>query len=110
MEWADSVDYLKRLVEQGQDVPVLRRRPQIRPHLLFYWEAYTAVSNDRGGGMAGPTPIPFSSIDRFAKRYGIDGIDEFDRLLRIIQMMDAAYLKFAAEQLEKEEKRRGKGT
>ena len=35
-------------------------------------------------------PIPWSSIDRFADRYGIMG-DEFDRLCGLIQAMDEAY-------------------
>lgn len=38
-------------------------------------------------------PIPWSSIDRFAERYGFIG-DDFDRLCFLIRSMDRAYLDY----------------
>ena len=37
--------------------------------------------------------IPWRSIDAFAARYGLVG-DDFDRFVRIIRAMDAAYLDY----------------
>jgi hypothetical protein len=36
-------------------------------------------------------PIPFSAIDRYAARYGIDDADEFERFLNVIMAMDGEF-------------------
>lgn len=46
----------------------------------------------------GEGPIPFSSIDRYASRYGIDDIDDFDAFLSMIRDLDREYLKIRDEQ------------
>jgi hypothetical protein len=61
-------------------------------HLLFEWEAFGALSTDRPVGFDRGA-IPWSSIDRFAQRYAIEG-DEFDRFCRLIRAMDSAYLAY----------------
>lgn len=33
--------------------------------------------------------IPFTAIEAYARRYGIDDLDEFDRLRRIVEALDA---------------------
>jgi hypothetical protein len=38
-------------------------------------------------------PIPFTAINAYAQRYGIEDVDEFDRLLALIRMQDAEYLR-----------------
>ena len=38
-------------------------------------------------------PIPFRAIDAFAQRYGIESVDEFDRLLALVRMQDSEYLR-----------------
>lgn len=50
--------------------------------------------------MGGAGSIPFSAIDRYAARYGIDDLDEFDRFRRMIRAQDRAYLKDAAERMK----------
>jgi hypothetical protein len=40
--------------------------------------------------------IPFTAIDRYARRYGISEVDEFDRLKAVIRAMDAEYLNLRA--------------
>jgi hypothetical protein len=37
-------------------------------------------------------PAPFSSIDRYARRYGIEGLEAFQRFQTIIRALDAEYL------------------
>jgi len=44
------------------------------------------------GMVAGP--IPFSAIDRYAGRYGIDGIDAFERFRELIRAMDDEYYRW----------------
>lgn len=66
------------------------------PHLFFEWEAFYSLSNDRQIGM-GIGPIPWSAIDRYARRFGIDGADEFDAFAFLIRSMDGAFLRREAE-------------
>lgn len=58
-------------------------------HLQFEWSAFRSLSSDRQVGM-GLGPISWLSIDRLASRYGLIG-DDFDRLVSLIQAMDAAF-------------------
>lgn len=84
----------------------LLNRPDLGEHLHFVWSAYHAVSADRPVGF-GLASIPFAAIDRFARRYGITDIDEFDRLRRLIGEMDRAMIEDAqAEQKNAENKRK----
>jgi hypothetical protein len=73
------------------------------PHLLDMWEAFFALSNDRQVGM-GLGPIPWSSLDRYAQRFGIDDPDEFDVFAFLIRTMDGAFLRHADETSKKPEK------
>ncbi len=89
------------LAAEGKTVKALDSRPELQTYLITIWDAYTSLDRDRQITMSGPGPIPFSSIDRYARRYGIDEIGEFDRFRRMIMAMDAEYLKFVAEQQPK---------
>lgn len=79
----------------------LVERPELADHLVYVWNAFQIVSTDRPSGM-GLAPIPFSAIDRFAMRYGIDGLDEFERLRRLIGEMDRALLDDLRSEQERE--------
>lgn len=67
----------------------------LHEHLRFVWEAWWVLSADRHVGMAGLGPIPFSAIDRYATRFGINDIDNFSAFIAAIAAMDDAY--FAAQ-------------
>ncbi len=70
-------------------LPCVLARVDLFGHLQFEWSAFRSLSTDRQIGM-GLGPISWSSIDRFASRYGLVG-DDFDRLCSLMQAMDAAY-------------------
>lgn len=65
-----------------------------KPHLLigldFYWRAFWECASDRIIGMA-EGPIPWSSIDRWALRYEVEG-EDFERLVFLIKAMDEVYI------------------
>lgn len=44
----------------------------------------------------GRGPIPFSALDRYADRYGIADIDEFEQFRVVIRAMDGAFLEKTA--------------
>lgn len=50
--------------------------------------AYNALATTRSIGMA-TGPIPWTAVDRYAERYGIEG-DAFERLTAWVRMMDHA--------------------
>lgn len=70
----------------------MRNKPTLEPHLVPIRRAFRATSTDRQIGFGGAGPIPFSSLDRYAARYGIEDIDEFDRFIALIWAMDGAFL------------------
>lgn len=76
--------------------------PDLEPPVLLpgaeqivtaFWELNTS----RQIGMA-MGPIPFDSIDAYAKRYGIDDLDEFHAFARSIRLMDGAFIEHQASQ------------
>lgn len=80
------------------DLPCVAARPDLFGHLIFEWSAFRSLSTDRPIGLA-MGPIPWSSIDRFADRYAIDG-DEFDRFAALIQAMDETFRGYHERQAE----------
>lgn len=56
------------------------------------------------GAFGGAGAVPFSAIDRYAARYGIEDLEEFDRFRRMIRAQDRAYLKDAANRMKNNDK------
>jgi hypothetical protein len=73
----------------------VQTRVELFGHLQPDWDAFAALSTDRPMGMA-HGPIPWTSIDRYAARYGIIK-DDFDRLAALIRSMDKAFLSYKKE-------------
>ena len=93
MDWGDAERWLAEVArEDGEAPPALVEKPSIPVHLQFAWGAFWALSNDRQIGFGVIGPISFSAIDRYARRYGVTGTDEFDRLATLVRAMDGAWL------------------
>ena len=73
-----------------QLLPCVATRTDPISHLLLEWEAFGQLSTDRPVGLIRGA-IPWSSIDRYAARYRIEG-EGFERFCRLIRAMDAAYV------------------
>lgn len=77
-------------------------RPELWPHLTLYSEAFGDLSSERPlGAMGGCGSISWSAIDRYAERYGIDDLDDFERFRRMIRAQDRVYLEDVAERAKK---------
>lgn len=76
-------------------------RPDIREGLDFIWDAFWSLSSDRQVGM-GEGGIPFTAIDRYAQRYGMDRLDDFDRFQSLIRGLDGEYLTIRGEQSKRD--------
>ena len=58
----------------------------------FYINAWQTLRFDRNYfGMGGQTPITFSALDAYARRYSIEG-EAFDRFLSFMQQIDAEWM------------------
>ncbi|WCS27786.1 hypothetical protein LOK46_13480 [Methylobacterium sp. NMS14P] len=84
------------------DPPALRTRPDLWPHLAYISNAFTELSSDRRlGALGGCGPIPWSSIELYARRLDIADLDEFERFARLIRAQDRVYLADMAEKQKK---------
>ncbi len=81
----------------------LEKKPTLPDHLQFTWRAYWALSSDRHIGMA-EGPIPWSAMDRYAIRYGIVSMDDFDFFTLLLKAMDTVYLEIRSKQMNKKAK------
>ena len=76
----------------GLEIPeTIADRPQVRDDLVFYWEAYLDLSQDRTSGF-GLGPIPWRAVNDWAIRYNITDPEEFQTLKELIWILDRAYL------------------
>jgi hypothetical protein len=73
-------------------LPCVADRVELPSHLSFEALAFRELSTDRPAAFDRGA-IPWRSIDAYAARYGLIG-DDFDRFVRIIRAMDAAYLDY----------------
>lgn len=95
MEWGDKVVFLEDMARESGRVPkALAARPDIPADLEFVWDAFWRLSTDRPVGFS-VGRIPFSAITAYADRYGIAGIDAFDRFEQLIRAMDRAFVQRA---------------
>lgn len=75
----------------------MENRPELFEHLAFYSEAFHDLSPERQlPGLGGAGPIPWTAIDRYAERYGLD-LEAFERLRRMIRIQDRLYLQDVTE-------------
>ncbi len=62
------------------------------PGLQLYFDAFADLDKDRPIGLGGIGAIPFTSVDAYARRLGIDAPDDFRMFMQLIQRMDAVLL------------------
>lgn len=92
LEWGAKAEaIIKAAGPEADKLPFVQARVDPEPYLVFEWVAFQDLARDRPRGF-GAAPIPWSSIDRYAARYGIHDIDKFDRFATLIKRMDAVVL------------------
>ncbi len=108
MEWETSplaaqFDNLLRCAEEAGKKPNPDWFPPRLPsNLNFVWTAYQRLSTDRDS--MGSGAIRFSAIDAYAKRYGLDDVDTFERFISLVTIIDRIFFEIR----EEEEKARAK--
>jgi hypothetical protein len=94
MAYSEAEKWLDEEAAEGNSVATkaIDDRPEVEAHLQFVWAAFWELGSDRPVTMGGVGAIPFSAIDRYAQRAGVDDPDQFARFLQLIRCLDAPYL------------------
>ena len=71
--------------------------PEIEYGLQLYRRAWRDLHSSRPIGMAGPGRIPWTAVNEWAKRHGVEG-EQFDMLVECVEAQDEAYLAYIQEQ------------
>ena len=71
--------------------------PEIGHGLQFYRQAFHDLHTARPQGMGGGGPIPWTAINEWALRHGVDG-DDFDDLVMMVRAQDGTWLEYQADQ------------
>lgn len=88
---------MKQRKSRGLPPPdFVANRPRLGIHLDFYMDAFEDLSTTRPVGF-GVGPIPWNSLDAYARRYTVRDFERFNFLIR---RMDDAFLR-RQKQLEK---------
>ena len=85
---------------EGLHTPALDIRPDLFFGLDFYLRAYHELSYDRPIGMS-LGPIPWSSIERYATKYGVVDLDDFAVFESHIRAMENAVYRHDKQREEK---------
>jgi hypothetical protein len=97
LQWGSSIALLQDIHRRtGEIPPALARRPHLRGECRIYLEAFGFLSASRDSNGYGPNPIRIGEVGNYAAMWGMSR-DETLKLLRLVQAMDAEYLRYCAE-------------
>lgn len=114
MEWEQEVSAarISRLIfdaeyatgaQQKEALRELEKQPKLTSASLFFWRAFTELSNDRAVGMD-LGPIPFGVMVVYANEMRLRA-HEREAFFRIMRVLDNRYLTIRADKKRKEEKK-----
>lgn len=92
---------IEACVRARQPLPsAIANAPQLFDGLELYYLAFIDLSTDRGIGF-GEGPIPWTSIDRYCARLGLEG-EEREDFHHYVRAMDKTFLAFRAKKSKDE--------
>jgi len=73
--------------ERGVELPAdlkedLQNAPDLDLYVLYIYKAFWELDTCRPVSMAGLNPIPWTAVDAYAARYGIEDFDIFSEIVR----------------------------
>lgn len=99
--------------EKGMEVPSHMLTDKEMPVLddveMLYWNSFQELQSERPiGGMGGAGSIPWTSIDRYAERFGFTGA-YYQQFHSVMRFLDNKWLSMMHEKQEKERKKSKSG-
>ncbi|WP_425339724.1 phage tail assembly chaperone [Methylobacterium platani] len=91
----------ERRLEGKPPPPALLQRPELPELASLAWDAFWDLTGERPLGFGAQGRIPWSAVDRWGARYAIAG-EQFTRLKRIVQALDAAWLEHMNKPADKQ--------
>ncbi len=88
-------------LEKGDPVPERVIPPPLYDSNNFYWMAFHDLITCRPMGFGGPLPIPWTVLNEYAERYGLEGFF-YDEFIYIIKELDIFHLKWIEKQNAKD--------
>lgn len=82
-------------------------KPEIEDRLIFYWDAFHALSAARQSGMNGPQAISLAEVASYCSMASVADPTARMTLLEMVQAMDGAYLEVSYEKIAKDQKGKG---
>lgn len=103
VEWPpERARDLERIAERTGVIPqALRDKPEVEPHLMFFWRAFQDLHSTRSGGF-GPNPIQFSDILAWCTLHSVDDQATQLEVLDMVMDLDAVYLTAYSKKQERE--------
>lgn len=88
---------IEACIRERRPLPqAIANAPVLTLGLEFYYTAFLDLTTDRAFGY-GEGPIPWSSVERYCDRYGVQGEDRED-MHHHMRAMDQAYLEHRGKQ------------
>jgi hypothetical protein len=90
--WADEA-----MKKRGTYVKPKTSPPSFCPSLMFIWNSFWELSTTRHE----MGPIPWTAVNEYCKRWGIDDSQEFDEFMFFIRGIDGAFLKYQSDDIKR---------
>jgi hypothetical protein len=103
LTWGPQVEYLKGLEADGVVVQALRDRPVLEHRLRYYKDIFSELSDSRHYTANGaPLPIPITEFHGYCELFGIQSLDERNRLFTLIRVMDREFIKKVSADIKRD--------
>jgi hypothetical protein len=87
------MDMAEEAAAEGKPPPAaLLARPELSDLSAVAWDCFQDLKWERDSGFGSVGHIPWSAIDRWADRHGIDSADQFTRLKCLVTALDEKWL------------------
>lgn len=96
----DKLDWFIALQNEGNEIAVLKERPDIKESSLPFWRAYCLLASSRRVGM-GTGMIPLSEIVTYCDLILLDHPDDRLFLVEIITELDSFYISKMSDKKDK---------
>lgn len=87
--------------ETGQHIPILDRKPVLRPHIAWVWWAWIDMNRLRKFNEAGPQPITHEEIVSFASLHGLCQNEDIRDLRFFIPRLEERFIEISLDKMAK---------